>query len=188
MSKSRGGERDSRRDSKPPPEKRIGEIWFVSDEPLPLLAKYIFTSERLSVQVHPDDDQARSRGFPRGKAECWFILDCDPGATIGLGLTRQLTRDELRAAALDGSIEDAIDWRPVKPGDFLYVPPGTIHAIGAGISLLELQQNSDVTFRLYDYGRPRELHLEDALAVANAEGHTPRLYRDTSTAAKTSRW
>ena len=128
-----------------------------------------FTSERLSIQVHPDDAQARERGLPQGKSECWYILDAEPGATLGLGLTREADKDALRAAALDGSIEQLMDWRPVAAGDFIFVPSGTIHAIGAGISLLEFQQNADVTYRLYDYGRPRELHLDDGLAVATAK-------------------
>lgn len=152
----------------PPAGTRIGEVWFEGDKDLPLLAKYIFTSERLSIQVHPDDEQARSRSLPEGKSECWTILEAEPGATIGLGLKRAARKEELQAAALDGSIEELIDWRPVSAGDFVFVPSGTIHAIGAGISLLEFQQNSDVTYRLYDYGRPRALHLEDAIEVAKA--------------------
>lgn len=152
----------------PPPGKRIGEVWFTGAGEQPLLVKYLFTSERLSIQVHPNDAQARARGLPQGKSECWYILDAEPGATLGLGLQRQCSPDELRAAALDGSIEQLMDWRPVRAGDFFLVPPGTIHAIGGGISLLEFQQNSDVTYRLYDYGRPRELHLDDAVAVASA--------------------
>jgi mannose-6-phosphate isomerase len=150
-----------------PAGKKIGEVWFTGDGELPLLAKYIFTSERLSIQVHPDDEQARARGLREGKSECWTILDAEPGATLGLGLKREVGKDELRAAALDGSIEQLMDWRPVGAGDFIFVPSGTIHAIGAGISLLEFQQNSDVTYRLYDYGRPRELHLDDGVAVSN---------------------
>lgn len=149
------------------PAQRIGEIWFCGDQSLPLLAKYLFTSEKLSVQVHPNDDQARERGLPRGKTECWYVLEAEADATIGLGLRGQLSRDELRSAALDGSIMGAIEWRPVTPGDFFYVPAGTIHAIGGGIALLEFQQNSDATFRLYDYGRARELHLDDAVAVSD---------------------
>ncbi|HEX8413838.1 MAG TPA: class I mannose-6-phosphate isomerase [Sphingomicrobium sp.] len=145
---------------------RIGEVWFTSPEPLPLLVKYLFTSERLSIQVHPDDDQARERGVANGKTECWYILDAEPGATLGLGLVRDASKDELRAAALDGSIEQLMNWRPVSAGDFLFVPAGTIHAVGAGISLLEFQQNEGVTYRLYDYGRPRELHLDDGMEVS----------------------
>ena len=150
----------------PPQGKRVGEIWFTADESLPLLAKYIFTSEKLSIQVHPDDEQALARGLPKGKAECWYILEAEPDAVLGLGLTREVTPGELRSAAVDGSIERLMHWQPVRAGDFIYVPPGTIHAIGAGISLLEFQQNADVTYRLYDYGRPRELHLDDGIAVA----------------------
>jgi mannose-6-phosphate isomerase len=159
------------------PGTRIGEIWFASESTLPLLAKYLFTSEKLSVQVHPSDEQARARGLPRGKAECWYILDAEPGATIGLGLRNPLTREELRRAALNGSIIDAIDWRPIQAGDFFYVPPGTIHAIGKGISLLEIQQNSDVTYRLYDYGRPRELHLDEGIAVSTLEPYAKELFQ-----------
>jgi mannose-6-phosphate isomerase len=153
----------------PPKGERIGEVWFTNGADLPLLAKYIFTSERLSIQVHPDDAQARKRGLAQGKSECWYILEADPGATLGLGLKRDVASEELRAAALDGSIEPLVDWRPVAGGDFVFVPSGTVHAIGAGISLLEFQQNSDVTYRLYDYGRPRELHLDDGIAVSKAE-------------------
>lgn len=150
--------------------RRIGEVWFEAPEghDLPLLIKYIFTSERLSIQVHPDDEQARERGLPAGKTECWYVLDAEPGATLGIGLRKTLTPDELRAAALDGSIENLMDWKPVKTGDFFYVPAGTVHAIGAGLSVLEVQQNVDVTYRLYDYGRPRELHLDDGVAVSRA--------------------
>jgi mannose-6-phosphate isomerase len=150
-----------------PEGKRIGEVWFTGGDDLPLLAKYIFTSERLSIQVHPNDQQARARGLNEGKSECWTILGAEPGAALGLGLKREVAKDELRAAALDGSIEELMEWRPVSAGDFIFVPSGTIHAIGAGISLLEFQQNSDVTYRLYDYGRPRELHLDDGIAVSN---------------------
>ncbi len=152
-----------------PKGERIGEVWFAGDPGLPLLVKYIFTSERLSVQVHPNDSQARERGLAQGKSECWYILDADPEATLGLGLRERISNDELREAATDGSIEQLMEWWPVTAGDFVFVPAGTIHAIGAGISLLEFQQNSDVTYRLYDYGRPRELHLEDAVAVARPE-------------------
>jgi mannose-6-phosphate isomerase len=139
-----------------PPGRRVGEVWFTGADEASLLAKYIFTSERLSIQVHPP-----------AKTECWYVLDAEAGATIGLGLTREVSRDELRAAARDGSIEQLVDWRPVGAGDFVLVPPGTIHAIGGGLALLEFQQNVDVTYRLYDYGRPRELHVEQAVAVAH---------------------
>ena len=163
-----------------PSGRKTGEVWFVDGAELPLLAKYIFTSERLSIQVHPNDEQARARGFKRGKNECWYIVDAEPEATLGLGMKRQLSRDELREAALDGSIESLIDWRPIVPGDFFFVPAGTIHAIGAGITLLEFQQNSDVTYRLYDYGRARELHLDDAVAIARLERYPDALASNIS--------
>ncbi|WP_353771814.1 class I mannose-6-phosphate isomerase [Sphingobium sp.] len=148
--------------------RQIGEVWFESADgrDLPLLVKYIFTSERLSIQVHPDDIQAVDRGLTRGKEEIWYILDCEPGATLGIGLTAPMSPDQFRAAAQDGSLERWIDWKPLKPGDCYFIPAGTVHAIGAGITLAEIQQNADVTYRLYDYGRPRELHLDDGVAVS----------------------
>lgn len=154
-----------------PDGKRIGEIWFdgPQGERPPLLVKYIFTSERLSIQVHPNDAQGKERGLPSGKEECWYILEAEPDARLGIGLNGALTPEELRAAALDGSIEQLMDWKPVRPGDFFYIPAGTVHAIGAGITLVEVQQNVDVTYRLYDYGRPRELHLDDGVAVSKPE-------------------
>ena len=148
--------------------RQIGEVWFESADgrDLPLLVKYIFTSERLSIQVHPNDAQAAARGLARGKEEIWYILDCAPDATLGIGLTVPMTPDQFRAAAQDGSLEQWIDCKPVKPGDCYFIPAGTVHAIGAGITLAEIQQNADVTYRLYDYGRPRELHLDDGVAVS----------------------
>jgi mannose-6-phosphate isomerase len=162
-----------------PDGERIGEIWFEPPPGLPsVLVKYIFTSEALSVQVHPDDAQAAAAGEPdRGKEECWLVIAADPGATLGVGFAAQLSADAMRAAALDGSIEALLVWHPVKPGDFFYIPAGTVHAIGAGVSLIEIQQNSDITYRLYDYGRPRELHLEAGIAVAKGEVHDPALRR-----------
>lgn len=148
----------------------VGEIWFQApgDSAPDLLVKYLFTGEKLSVQVHPDDAQARERGLPRGKDECWVILAAEPDSTIALGTRAPVDAAALRDAALDGSIEALLDWKPVKAGDFIYAPARTIHAIGAGITLIEIQQNSETTYRLYDYGRPRELHLEDGVAVADA--------------------
>ena len=150
---------------------RIGEIWFElpagSPEPT-LLIKYLFTSEALSVQVHPDDVQARAVGARQGKEEAWVILDAADDAVIGLGLEQRVSQGQLRAAALDGSIEDLIDWKAIAPGDHFHVTPGTIHAIGGGLTLIEVQQYADITYRLYDYGRPRELHLGEALGCAEA--------------------
>ncbi len=151
-----------------PTNRRIGEIAFDGGDipPLPLLVKYIFTSERLSIQVHPGDKQARQEGLPTGKEESWYILDCDPGAVLGIGLKAKASENEIRSAAIDGSLVDRIDWKPVKPGQFYFIPAGTIHAIGAGISLVEIQQNVDVTYRLFDYGRPRALHLDQAMLAS----------------------
>jgi mannose-6-phosphate isomerase len=159
--------------------KRIGEIWFENPagNDLPLLTKYIFTDERLSIQVHPSDQQARERGLPGGKSECWYILDAGPDAVLGLGLTDELSSVELRQVAIDGRIEQLMDWRKVAPGEFYFIPPGTIHAIGAGITLLEFQQNVDVTYRLFDYGRPRELHLDDGIAVSKTFPYPESLVR-----------
>lgn len=164
----------------PPAGKRIGEVWFTGGGDLPLLLKYIFTSDRLSVQVHPDDAYAHAHGLPRGKSECWYVLEAKPGATIALGLKHAVTSGQLRAAALDGSIEQLMDWKPVRSGDFFFVPPGTVHAIGDGISLLEFQQNIDLTYRLYDYGRPRELHLDDGIAVSSPTPYPAELAQHLS--------
>lgn len=155
-------------DAVPQDREPVGEIWFETpDGHTPeLLVKYLFTSAKLSVQVHPDDKQAQARGHARGKEECWLILDAEPDAKIGIGLIETIGSDALRTAALDGSIEQLLNWKPVTPGDLYYLPAGTIHAIGAGVTLLEVQQNIDLTYRLYDYGRPRDLHLDDAVDVA----------------------
>ena len=157
----------------------VGEIWFADagECALPLLAKYLFTSEKLSIQLHPNDEQARARGLASGKEECWLVIDAAPGAVLGIGTLRPLDAGELRAAALDGSIEALMDWKPVARGDFFYIPAGTVHAIGAGVSLIEVQQNADITYRLYDYGRPRELHLDDGVAVADARPYADQRAR-----------
>jgi mannose-6-phosphate isomerase len=148
----------------------LGEVWFESGcGEDALLVKYLFTSQRLSIQVHPDDEAARALGLPRGKDEAWIILEAQPGAKIGLGLRQPVSREELRDAARSGQIEALMDWRPVRAGDVLYSPAGTIHALGPGLTLVEIQQNVDVTYRLYDYGRPRELHLDAAVAAADLQ-------------------
>jgi mannose-6-phosphate isomerase len=148
-----------------PAGERIGEIWFEPPPELPeVLVKYLFTSEKLSVQVHPSDLQALPG--EAGKEECWLVLDAEPDARLAIGFTREVSADEIAAAAQDGTIEELLGWHPARAGDLFYLPAGTVHAIGPGLSLVEVQQNSDTTFRLYDYGRPRELHLERALAVA----------------------
>ena len=155
-----------------PPGERIGEVWFTPPAKLDaLLIKYLFTSEKLSVQVHPTDAQAPPG--QRGKEECWLVLAAEPGATLAIGFKAPLGPEAMRAAALDGSIEQLLAWFPVKPGDFFYIPGGTVHAIGPGLTLIEVQQNSDVTYRLYDYGRPRELHLDAGIKVAQGSPHDP---------------
>lgn len=153
--------------------RRIGEIWFEDPDGdlAPLMVKFLFTTERLSIQVHPDDDAARAAAMPRGKEECWLVLDAQDDAELGVGLKAPSSAEALRNAALDGSIVDLIDWRPARAGDFIYNAAGTIHAIGAGLMVVEVQQNVDCTYRLYDYGRERQLHLDAGLAVARTEPH-----------------
>lgn len=150
----------------------IGEIWFQRRDPdalePDLLLKLLFTREALSIQVHPDDDAARTMGLPRGKTEAWYVLSAEPDATVGVGLKSELTGAQLRAAIADGSIATQVSWRKVAAGDIIFIPAGTIHAIGPGLVLAEIQQRSDTTFRLFDHGRGRELHVEAGIAAANA--------------------
>lgn len=144
---------------------KIGEIWFEPPAELAtILVKYLFTSEKLSVQVHPSDENALSG--EAGKEECWFVLDAEPNARLAIGFEREVAPNEIEEAARDGTIERLLKWHDAKAGDIFYLPAGTVHAIGPGLALVEVQQNSDTTFRLYDYGRPRELHLDRAVAVA----------------------
>jgi mannose-6-phosphate isomerase len=131
----------------------------------PLLVKILFPNDKLSVQVHPDDVQAQAMGQPRGKTECWYVLESEPGAAVALGLRDGATAETVRTAVTDGTLEELMQWVPVAVGDMVFVDAGTIHAIGPGVVLLETQQTCDTTFRLYDYGRPRELHLEQGLRV-----------------------
>ena len=158
-------------------DRQVGEIWF---EPPPthdldVMCKYLFTTERLSIQVHPDDATARARGYPRGKDECWIILAADADAELGIGTVREASADEVVAAARDGSIVDLMDWRTPAVGDFFYNEAGTIHALGPGLTVMEIQQAVDLTYRLFDYGRPRELHLDEARDVVRARPHSHRL-------------
>lgn len=166
-----------------PPGERIGEVWFEPPAAMDrLLIKRIFTSEALSVQVHPSDAQTAADGLGRqGKDECWLVTAAEPGTRLGIGFTRALDKAEMRSAALDGSIEHLLEWHAVQPGDFFYIPAGTVHAIGAGIGLIEVQQNSDITYRLYDYGRPRELHLEKGITVARGLPYDPALRKNLPT-------
>ena len=186
--------------SNPDPDVRIGEAWFTANgnptsagptfgeltrsfpveilgpdqgDECPLLVKILFTSERLSVQVHPDDEYAREHhGGSRGKTEAWHVIAAEPHATIGLGLSAPLTREQGEAAALSGEIERLMDWRPAAVGDTFLVPAGTVHALGPGLTLIEVQEQSDITYRLFDYGRGRELHLARGFDVADLGPYT----------------
>lgn len=153
----------------------VGEIWFEAPQGMEpeLLVKYLFTSERLSIQVHPDDASAQAAGHRSGKDEAWLILAADPGAVIALGTKAPMSREELRNACEDGSIVEKVHWQQVAAGDFIYSPARTIHAIGAGITVIEIQQALDLTYRLYDYGRPRELHLDEGLTVSDPVPFSP---------------
>jgi mannose-6-phosphate isomerase len=182
--------------------KRIGEIWFTFSEndtalgkPLrevisensgilgtgadvhhadicPLLVKLIFTTERLSVQVHPDDEYAREHHGCLGKTEAWYVMDAQPPGEVAVGFREHLTPERFETAVKSGEVENMLDWRKVKPGDVIFTPAGTVHAIGAGLTICEIQENSDITYRLYDYGRPRELHLEHGVKVSHLGPHT----------------
>ena len=144
-------------------EEKIGEVWFEGLPDLPLLIKFLFTTEPLSVQVHPE-----------GKTEMWHILAAEPGAKIAAGFRSPITEERLRASALSGEIERLLEWHEARPGDTFFIPAGTVHAIGAGLTLCEIQQWSDVTYRLFDYGRPRELHLDEGARVSRLGPHPAR--------------
>lgn len=154
------------------PSVPIGELWFQRcDKQAPepaLLLKLLFTQEALSIQVHPDDTAAHAMGLPRGKTEAWYILSTASDATLGVGLKAAVTPAQLRAAIADGSIDQLVAWHRPMAGDVVAVPAGTIHALGPGLVLAEIQQRSDTTFRLFDHGRARELHIEQGVAVAHA--------------------
>ncbi len=135
----------------------------------PLLVKILFPNDKLSVQVHPDDAQAQAIGLARGKTECWYVLEAESGATVALGLKPGIDAAGVRTAVAAGTMEELLHHLPVSVGDMVFVDAGTIHAIGPGVVLLETQQTSDTTYRLYDYGRPRELHVEQSLAVMKTE-------------------
>jgi mannose-6-phosphate isomerase len=148
-------------------------------EKVPLLAKFIDAAERLSVQVHPDDAFALTHEAATGhlgKSEAWYVLEAAPDAHVLWGFREDVNAEQVRAAVLDGSLPGLMNRVPVAPGAVIYNPAGTVHAIGEGILLFEIQQTSDLTYRLFDYlrrdaaGRQRELHLERALEVASLEG------------------
>ncbi|HEV2690057.1 MAG TPA: class I mannose-6-phosphate isomerase, partial [Bryobacteraceae bacterium] len=153
----------------PGPDQKIGEVWFEAD--IPLLVKFVFTAGRLSVQVHPDDAFAAEHEKSSGKTEMWYVMRADEGAQLAIGFRETVTRERLREAAVTGEIEHLLHWVEVKQGDAFFIPAGTVHAIGPGLALCEVQQHSDITYRLYDYGRPRELHLEKAVQAALTDAH-----------------
>ena len=136
-----------------------------NDDRFPLLAKFLFPQEKLSVQVHPDDDDARAIGQPWGKTECWYVAHAEPGAEIGLGLKPGATRAQFEKSIHEKRAEELLNWIKVFAGDMIFVAGGTVHTLGPGSIIVETQQQSDTTFRLYDYGRPRELHLKEGLRV-----------------------
>jgi|SRR5581483_834039 len=142
---------------------KIGEVWFESEPKPPLLIKFLFTTEPLSVQVHPE-----------GKTEMWHILAAEPGAKVAAGFREPITPERLRESALSGEIEKLLEWHEARPGDTFFIPAGTVHAIGAGLTLCEIQQHSDVTYRLFDYGRRRALHLEEGVRVSRLGPHAAR--------------
>jgi mannose-6-phosphate isomerase len=151
----------------------------------PLLIKYIDAGQDLSVQVHPDDEGCRALGIQdRGKTECWVVVAAEPGSRINRGLKHGVTRQDFEKALKAGRVEETLHFLRVQPGDVVAIPPGLVHAIGKGIVLAEIQQNSDVTFRVYDYnrkgldGKPRELHLEQSLATIRFEGPAPGFFKE----------
>lgn len=180
---------------------RIGEVWFTCEEnatslgkPLgellrehpeilgtaanpkypglcPILVKLLFTTSKLSVQVHPDDEYACKHHGGLGKTEAWYVLDSQPPGEIAVGFREKISAELLRESAQSGQIENLLDWRKVSAGDVIFAPARTVHAIGAGLAICEVQENSDITYRLYDYGRPRELHLDHGAKVSHLGPH-----------------
>lgn len=147
----------------------------------PLLLKFLFPHEKLSVQVHPDDAQAQRVGQPWGKTECWYIAHAKPGAQIGLGLKPGVTAPQLEEAIHQKRAEEVLNWVNVYSGDMIYVAGGTVHTLGPGSVVVETQQQSDTTYRLYDYGRPRELHLKDGMAAVKEKVNSGKVVRPAPT-------
>jgi mannose-6-phosphate isomerase len=143
----------------------------------PLLLKFLFPHEKLSVQVHPDDVQALRVGQPWGKTECWYIAHSKPGAQIALGLKAGVTAKQLEEAIHQKRAEEVLNWLNVFAGDMIYVAGGTVHTLGPGSVVVETQQQSDTTYRLYDYGRPRELHLRDGMAAVKEKTRSGKVVR-----------
>lgn len=143
----------------------------------PLLLKFLFPHEKLSVQVHPDDAEAQKTGQPWGKTECWYVATAKPGAQVAMGLKKGVTTTDLRSAIEHNRAEDLLNWVNIYPGEMIYVAGGTVHTLGPGSVLVETQQQSDCTYRLYDYGRPRELHLQAGLAAVKEKVASGKVLR-----------
>lgn len=143
----------------------------------PLLIKFLFPKDKLSVQVHPDDSTAARIGDPCGKTECWYVLRAEPGAQVGLGLKPGTSKTKVKQAIRASRMEQLLNWVDLHQGDLIYVDAGTVHTIGPGSVLVEIQQNSDTTFRLYDYGRPRELHIEAGMNATKEWTHAGKVER-----------
>src|SRR6185503_18712600 len=135
----------------------------------PLLIKIIFAREKLSVQVHPDDRLAQKYGQPRGKTECWYALTAEPEAKVAVGLLPGVTMDKVKQGIDHGTLEESLNIISVDPGDLIFVDAGTVHAIWPGSVLLETQQNCDLTYRMYDYGRGRELHIDKSIEATRLQ-------------------
>ena len=148
----------------------------------PLLLKFLFPHEKLSVQVHPDDEAARRVGQPWGKTECWYVAHARPGAQIALGLKPGITVDQFEIAIHEKRAEELLNWINVYSGEMIYVAGGTVHTLGPGAIVVETQQQSDTTYRLYDYGRPRELHLREGLAAIKREVKSGKVIRPAPSA------
>ncbi len=149
----------------------------VFEDRFPLLIKFLFPAEKLSVQVHPDDAGAQRGGQPYGKTECWYVLDAKPHAKVALGLKPGSTLEEFEISIRENRAEELLNWVEVSAGDMLYVTAGTVHTIGGGMVLVETQQSSDITYRLYDYGRPRELQIKEGLAAIKLDSHAGKVVR-----------
>src|SRR6201984_1893571 len=143
----------------------------------PLLLKFLFPHEKLSVQVHPDDAQAQRTGQPWGKTECWYVAAAKPGSQVAMGLKPGVTRNEFEKAIKEKRAEDLLRWIQIYPGEMIYVAGGTVHTLGPGSVIVETQQQSDTTYRLYDYGRPRELHLKDGMAAVKVNVKSGKVLR-----------
>ena len=162
----------------------------------PILAKFIDAKGDLSIQVHPSNEYALAHEHQFGKTEMWYVLDCEPGATLYYGFQHQISREEFQQRIQDNTLTEVLNAVPVEKGDLFFIPAGTLHAIRKGIVVAEIQQNSNVTYRIYDYGRvgadgkPRQLHIQQALEVTQRTPAParPRLPRPSGPVPPTSRW